>query len=1376
MTDLPQSHTPNNAAAAPESKAWRGLRVWVGAMAVMVLLILLAWTLLNALILPRIDEYRGWLQTRASKALSTQVQIGSLRTSGNWWVPWIEATDVSLRDAQGREVLRLPHVVASITPWSVLRGSLQQLLIDRPVLDVRRDAQGHLWIAGMPLQQQDDDTTASDWFFSQPEFVIQGGQIQWRDEQRHGTDGPVLTLQEVRVVARNQLHWHDWQIDATPPSEFGQRLSLRGKFTQTPMHRHGDWQDWRGQMYLQLPQVDLSTLRQWVQMDTQFNLEQGRGRLQAWAEVSKGQIQGVWADAALDAVKVRLGADLAPLGLKQLHGMLGVQWQDDEFEFISQNLRFDTDEGEHWPGGDLRVVLKSDNARVGVVQADRLDLEALSQVAQRLPLPSDVREQLAQTHPRGSVRQLRLNWSRGADDATPLRFSAQGRIEKLHLERDAKGPLAHWPGVDNAHVEFEASQSEGKLKLSINQGSIDLPFGLDEPHIALQDAAAQIAWQREGDNFSVKFNQARASNDDFAGEFSGQWKTGTGEHRLPGVLDLTASLSRAKAQDVHRYLPNTLLAPAREYARNAVQAGMLGKTSVRIKGDLSQLPFREPNQGEFRIATQLTQGRLVYIAPASKGPSWPAATDIQGELVFERSGLSFKGATRLEGAPNVAWQKVEAQVPNLAAPHIQLSAQARGPLEEVLQLVSKSALNDLLDRAFDKAQGNGVAEYNLNLDLPIDALHKSKVQGSIALSGNDLQAIAGTPVLTRASGVLEFNDQGFQLRNVKGRMLGGDVQLQGGLRLAANEGDSPMQLRIKGQLTAEGLRQAKELGFVSRLAARAIGRADYEAVVGLRRHQPELLITSDLKGMALNLPAPLGKAANVALPLRVETQLTKESLAPKSKTLQDQLRVSLGRLLQVGYQRDLSKGTAQVVQGGVAIGQAVASGLVMTTGGVTLNMQWPNVNMDAWNDVLSEWTGGATIARPAVAAANTAVSGSASSSTSKFSPSKTKPNTNSNNASNNAPIGGIEAAPANAMDYVPVNVALVADEVRISDRLVHKVVAGGARVGDLWRLNVAANEFNGAIEMRPPSGNTPAQLHARLIYLVVPPSLLSEVEEMMTPQPTTIPALDVVVNELTLRNKKLGRLELDAVNRVSANAANREWVLNKLNLTMPEAVFTGKGNWAADGARQRRTQMNFNLQIEDSGQLLARLGMPGVVRDGKGKIEGQLTWQGSPLSIDYPTLAGKFNVGVEKGQFLKTEPGVGRLLGIFNLQALPRRLALDFSDVFYEGFVFDFFRGDVRVDKGIAYTNNLQMKGVSAAALIEGQSDLAKETQNLKVVVIPEINAGNASLYMATINPLIGLTSYLAQLVLSKPLVKAGTTELKVDGTWSNPRITKVDS
>jgi uncharacterized protein YhdP len=113
--------------------------------------------------------------------------------------------------------------------------------------------------------------------------------------------------------------------------------------------------------------------------------------------------------------------------------------------------------------------------------------------------------------------------------------------------------------------------------------------------------------------------------------------------------------------------------------------------------------------------------------------------------------------------------------------------------------------------------------------------------------------------------------------------------------------------------------------------------------------------------------------------------------------------------------------------------------------------------------------------------------------------------------------------------------------------------------------------------------------------------------------------------------------------------------------------------------------------------------------------------------------------------------------------------------VFSEGFAFDFVRGDVRIEQGVAFTNNLQMKGVVAGALLEGSADLARETQDLKVVVVPEINAGTASLYMATINPVIGLTSYLAQLILSRPLVRAGTSEFHIDGTWANPRVTKVD-
>jgi uncharacterized protein YhdP len=184
--------------------------------------------------------------------------------------------------------------------------------------------------------------------------------------------------------------------------------------------------------------------------------------------------------------------------------------------------------------------------------------------------------------------------------------------------------------------------------------------------------------------------------------------------------------------------------------------------------------------------------------------------------------------------------------------------------------------------------------------------------------------------------------------------------------------------------------------------------------------------------------------------------------------------------------------------------------------------------------------------------------------------------------------------------------------------------------------------------------------------------------------------------------------------------------------------------------------------------------MKDVVRQASGKMEGQVAWIGSPLKLDYPTLGGAFTVNVASGQFLKADPGIAKLLGVLSLQALPRRLTLDFRDVFSEGFSFDFLRGDVTVDKGLARTNNLQMKGVNAAVLMEGVADIAQETQNLKVVVVPEINAGTVSLIATVINPAVGLGSFLAQLFLRRPLIESATQEFRVDGSWADPVVTKV--
>ena len=144
------------------------------------------------------------------------------------------------------------------------------------------------------------------------------------------------------------------------------------------------------------------------------------------------------------------------------------------------------------------------------------------------------------------------------------------------------------------------------------------------------------------------------------------------------------------------------------------------------------------------------------------------------------------------------------------------------------------------------------------------------------------------------------------------------------------------------------------------------------------------------------------------------------------------------------------------------------------------------------------------------------------------------------------------------------------------------------------------------------------------------------------------------------------------------------------------------------------------------------------------------------------------------GQFLKTEPGLAKLIGVLNLQSLPRRLTLDFRDVFAEGFAFDGIDGDVQIAAGVARTDKFQMRGVQAQVDIRGVASLENETQSLEVVVRPEFNAGLASLaYAAMANPAIGLGTFIVQYALRRPLQRLLSYEYAISGSWADPQVTE---
>ena len=1386
-------------------------------------MLILGWAALHWFIVPRIDDFRAQLETRASQAVGMQVQIGAISAYPNGLIPSVEIKGIRVLDSQGRDALVLGKIVTSISPQSALRLGFDQLYLEAPALEVRKTVQGKIFVGGIELvgSSENTDSALTDWLFSQREILIHNGSLHWTDES---LSAGRVSLSNVELLFRNGFRSHKLQLDAELPAQMGKAIRVAGDFRQPLISRgNGNWKEWAGQIYTAFDQLDLAQVQQHLPLEPK--LTKGVGALRAWATVDKGVFTEATADLALSGVDAKLASEAPALQLRTTAGRISGQRLGEGFVVATNGLQFQTQDGVVWPGGNF--MLKQEYAKGGTdnsppkaawaLKADQIDLGVLGQLANQLPLANEVRQRLAVLSPKGRIVALDGKW-RGGSVAGGAVEDLQVKAELRDLAFSSMG--ANLPALRGASLDLEFAAGKGKAKLAIDDGEIDVAGLIDRPRLLLKHLAADIHWQMAGEQVAVQIPNLQFSNADGQGELVAKWHSqvpdlARGRGRFPGVLDLQASLSRAEAASVIHYLPLVIQPQVRDYLRQAIRKGQAKNAKFRIKGDLYDFPFVDAKQGDFRISANLSEVQFAYV-PAPLLPqgnlAWPELANMSAEFVLERNQLHLRNGTgRLAqrngtststststGTSPVQFTKAEAHIPDLLKnPTVQVSGDARGSLGNMLLVVNTSPLRDMTGRALVQATGSGNADLKLKLAVPVLDLAKVSVQGTLALADNDIRISNDTPKLSRVKGTVNFSEAGFTLSGMQGRLFGGDVTLSGGTQtpVLAAVGSSgtnapppvndssefqfpPIALRVAGMVTAEGLRQAPELGLLARIAEQASGSTDFTAVLGVKQGQSEINVTSSLVGLALKLPQPLSKEAQVPLPIRFQSLPVGATGAAAG---QDTVRLDIGRLASFYYMRDTNVVPARVLRGSIALGLAADEVAPMPVQGVYANLNLNQVDVDAWIQQFSR-----TVEAPATPAAlpDTATA-----------PNPRNSNRVAEGAGRNAATRG-NATTANAgsqasavASYLPTLFAVRATELMVGGRKVNKLVVGGSLDGNIWRANIEAAELDGYAEYRQPGPGNAGRIYARLARLTLAQQSVKEVETLLDEQPASVPALDIVVDDLQLRDKKLGRLELEAINRNVgvANGTGREWRLAKMSLQMPEASLAATGNWTAlnaqsqtlpptlrSGAPARRTVLNFKLDINDSGKLLERFGMREVVRLGKGSIDGQVNWLGSPLQVDYPSLGGAFTVNVENGQFLKADPGLAKLLGVLSLQSLPRRLALDFRDVFSEGFAFDFVRGDVKIDQGMASTNNMQMKGVNAAVLLEGRADIANETQQLRVVVVPELNAGTASLVATAINPLVGIGTFLAQLILRRPLIESATQEFVVDGTWVDPKVTRV--
>ncbi|MFT5048131.1 MAG: hypothetical protein ACI8UP_005132, partial [Porticoccaceae bacterium] len=205
---------------------------------------------------------------------------------------------------------------------------------------------------------------------------------------------------------------------------------------------------------------------------------------------------------------------------------------------------------------------------------------------------------------------------------------------------------------------------------------------------------------------------------------------------------------------------------------------------------------------------------------------------------------------------------------------------------------------------------------------------------------------------------------------------------------------------------------------------------------------------------------------------------------------------------------------------------------------------------------------------------------------------------------------------------------------------------------------------------------------------------------------------------------------------------------------------------------QHQTQLEMVLQSDDFGKGFAHIGLNDVISQGQGAAQLQLSWPGPAYLPSLAELDGRIKINVEQGSIIPLDPGAGRIVGLFALQALPRRLNLDFTDISNDGLAFNRITGDALIDKGVVDVNLVQLTGPIGVVDVVGKSDLNTRQFDQSITVLPRVSAALPIIGVITGGATAGVGALIATGVLKAlgiDLDRIGLREYDLTGTWDEP-------
>ena len=767
--------------------------------------------------------------------------------------------------------------------------------------------------------------------------------------------------------------------------------------------------------------------------------------------------------------------------------------------------------------------------------------------------------------------------------------------------------------------------------------------------------------------------------------------------------ELTAALSlgRSKVGAVHALLADGALPePVSRWLRAAVPAGDIRRAQVLVQGSLSETPFG-PGGAELEATVDLDLPTLRYAG------GWPELTAVSARVRVDGRRLDAHLESGRIFDSNVREARIVIEDMGAAVPVLQAAGRVEGDSSDAVRFLSRSPLRARFGPAIDAYAVRGDATLDLRITRPLKGEGRTTaVEGEIALVANRIDGPGLGRGAETVNGTIAFRGGAIESDDISATWLGEPLRAVIG---TSPDAAHAARLSLDGRVTRRmlaaylderGLADGSPPGGPA-LLGRLEGEAPWSAVLDIPRagtgRAVELRVTTDLAGLSLDLPPPFGKASGTTRKLGVETSISPGTERIVGVRFADLASAAFGLVPQADGLR-LERGAVRLGPGDAPLPDA---------SGVTVQGRLPTLDAGAWYELLRSagWLGASRADAP--------------------------------------PAGYVRGVSIDADSVTAIGARFPATRIQAT-----RDEAGG------WRIELDGRDLAGTVHV--PIDPDAGPIVTDLTRLVFDPEAAVTAGDRRDLDPRTLPAVSFSTRSFILGELDLGRVAF------SAAPSGQGMQLERLDVQADSFTADATGSWSLDGAEDR-TEFILRMHGDKLGEMLDSLGFDGsVVAGGTTDISLRGSWTGAPADFELERLAGVVHFLSTDGRLTRIEPGVtGRVFGLLTITSLPRRLILDFGDLFKDGFEYDRIEGSFALEKGNAYTEDLFIEGDTARVEVVGRTGLESEDYDQLVTVIPKISSSL---------PLVPL--WLAQKILDRNVFdKAFAYQYTITGPWSQPSV-----